>query len=64
VWINGHAIGRYWDIGPQDTLYVPGPWLHKGWNSVVVFDIDGLTKPHLAGLAKPILDGPTRGTDE
>ena len=27
VWINGHAIGRYWSIGPQQTLYVPGCWL-------------------------------------
>ncbi len=64
VWINGHAIGRYWDIGPQDTLYVPGPWLHKGSNSIVVFDIDGVSEPHLAGLAAPILDGPTRQSDE
>jgi beta-galactosidase len=64
VWINGHAIGRYWDIGPQDTLYVPGPWLHKGRNSIVVFDIDGVSKPHLAGLSTPILDGPTRRTGE
>ena len=24
VWINGHALGRFWDIGPQQTLYVPG----------------------------------------
>lgn len=64
VWINGHAIGRYWDIGPQDTLYVPGPWLHRGWNQIIVFDIDGVAAPHLAGLTAPILDGPVRETDE
>lgn len=64
VWINGHAIGRYWDIGPQDTLYVPGPWLHAGWNQVIVFDIDGVATPHLAGLTEPILNGPTRESDE
>ncbi len=64
VWINGHAIGRYWDIGPQDTLYVPGPWLHAGWNQIVVFDIEGVESPRLAGLTAPILDGPTRKTDE
>ncbi|HEX4038017.1 MAG TPA: glycoside hydrolase family 35 protein [Acidobacteriaceae bacterium] len=58
VWIDGHPIGRYWNIGPQDTLYVPGPWLHPGWNEVVVFDLNGVATPHLAGLAKPILDGP------
>lgn len=64
VWINGHAIGRYWDIGPQDTLYVPGPWLHSGWNQIIVFDIDGVSSPRLAGLTAPILDGPVRETDE
>lgn len=41
VWINGHAIGRYWSIGPQQTLYVPGCWLKKGKNEVVVLDIIG-----------------------
>jgi beta-galactosidase len=64
VWINGHAIGRYWDIGPQQTLYVPGPWLHPGWNQVVVFDVDGVNSPRLRGLTAPILDGPTRDSDE
>lgn len=60
VWINGHDIGRYWDTGPQDTLYVPGPWLHRGWNQIVIFDLESLKSPHLAGLARPILDGPAR----
>ena len=64
VWINGHGLGRYWDIGPQDTLYAPGPWLHHGWNQVVVFDIDGVSSPKLAGLTTPILEGPVRETDE
>ena len=29
VWVNGHAIGRFWEIGPQQTLYMPGCWLKK-----------------------------------
>lgn len=64
VWINGHPIGRYWDIGPQFTLYVPGPWLHTGENSIVVLDVDGVASPHLDGITTPILNGPTRETDE
>lgn len=64
VWIKGHAIGRYWNVGPQETLYVPGPWLHKGSNEIVVFDIDGLPNPRLAGLTTPILDGPVREIDK
>lgn len=41
VWVNGHAIGRFWSVGPQQTLYVPGCWLKKGRNEVVVLDIIG-----------------------
>lgn len=59
VWINGHPIGRYWNAGPQDTLYVPGPWLHAGRNEVVVFDLFARhSMPHLAGYTHPILNGP------
>lgn len=35
VFINGKNLGRYWSIGPQQTLYVPGPWLHRGANQVL-----------------------------
>jgi beta-galactosidase len=65
LWINGHALGRFWNIGPQDTLYVPGPWLKKGKNEVIVFELmpgHGVTS--LSGLMSPILDGPTPGYKE
>lgn len=35
--VNGHNLGRYWDIGPQETLYLPAPWLHPGENEVRAF---------------------------
>ncbi|XP_070825918.1 beta-galactosidase-1-like protein 2 [Chaetodon trifascialis] len=38
VFVNGKNLGRYWSIGPQQTLYVPGPWLHRGDNQVIVFE--------------------------
>lgn len=38
VWINGHHLGRYWEIGPQHKLFLPGPWLKKGKNEIIVFD--------------------------
>jgi beta-galactosidase len=69
VYVNGHAIGRFWSIGPQQTLYVPGCWLKKGQNEVVVLDVIGpsmrayyLTKdkqrlaPFLAAQNHPELD--------
>ena len=33
VWVNGHAMGRIWSIGPQQTLYIPGCWLRRSLNS-------------------------------
>ena len=41
VYVNGHALGRFWHIGPQQTLYLPGCWLKKGKNEVVVLDVAG-----------------------
>ncbi|MGD0346584.1 MAG: beta-galactosidase family protein [Terracidiphilus sp.] len=58
VWVNGHPLGRAWNIGPQKTLYLPGPWLHSGANEVIVFDLDGAPGRTVAGKAKPILDAP------
>jgi beta-galactosidase len=52
LWVNGHALGRFWNIGPQKTLYLPGPWLKKGANEVVVFDVDGHPGAGLEGLVK------------
>lgn len=40
LWVNGHHLGRFWSIGPQQTLYLPGPWLTRGRNTVVVFDLE------------------------
>jgi len=41
VYVNGHALGRFWHIGPQQTLYLPGCWLKKGKNEVIVLDVVG-----------------------
>uniref|UniRef100_A0A8C0K4D3 Galactosidase beta 1 like 2 n=1 Tax=Canis lupus dingo TaxID=286419 RepID=A0A8C0K4D3_CANLU len=38
VFINGQNLGRYWNIGPQETLYLPGAWLDQGINQVIVFE--------------------------
>jgi beta-galactosidase len=55
LWVNGHALGRFWNIGPQKTLYLPGPWLKKGANEVVVFDIDAHSSSTIEGMTKPNL---------
>ena len=55
LWLNGRALGRVWNVGPQRTLYAPGPWLRKGKNEVVVFDLDGKSGLSVRGLNKPVL---------
>jgi beta-galactosidase len=60
VWVNGHHLGRFWSIGPQQTLYVPGVWLKRGTNEVVVFALTEPTQRTMTGLAAPILNQPER----
>ncbi|XP_049712991.1 beta-galactosidase-1-like protein 2 isoform X5 [Elephas maximus indicus] len=54
VFVNGLNLGRYWNIGPQETLYLPGAWLDPGINQVIVFEekmagpvIQSTETPHL-----------------
>jgi len=56
VYVNGHAMGRIWSIGPQQTLYVPGCWLKKGKNEVIVLDIVGPREAVVWGQDSPELN--------
>ena len=56
VWVNGHALGRIWSIGPQQTLYVPGCWLKKGQNEIIVLDVVGPKEAVVWGQAEPELN--------
>ncbi len=56
VWVNGKSIGRFWEIGPQQTLFLPGVWLKKGKNEIIVLDHKGPLETVIRGLDKPILD--------
>ena len=60
VWINGIPLGRFWNVGPQKTLYLPGPWLKTGANDIVVFDLDGKSGLSVEGKTQPVLDGPVQ----
>lgn len=42
VWLNGFLLGRYWERGPQETLYAPAPLWRAGANEIVVLDSDRL----------------------
>lgn len=41
VWVNGHNLGRYWFVGPQQSLYCPAPFLKKGENEIIVLELEG-----------------------
>ena len=56
VYVNGHALGRIWSIGPQQTLYVPGCWLKKGKNEIIVLDVVGPKEAVVWGQDKPELN--------
>ncbi|MFF8957122.1 beta-galactosidase family protein [Streptomyces sp. NPDC014894] len=40
VWVNGVCLGRYWDVGPQRSLFLPGPVLRAGENEVWVLELE------------------------
>jgi beta-galactosidase len=56
VWINGHNLGKYWSIGPQQTVYVPVEWLKKGKNEIMVLELLKPQENELRGITEPILD--------
>lgn len=56
IFINGKNIGRYWQVGPQQTLYIPGVWLKKGTNQIVIFEqLNDTTKQEVKTVKTPVL---------
>jgi beta-galactosidase len=60
VWVNGHHLGRFWSIGPQQSLYVPASWLKKGRNDVVVLEMQAGGSHTIAGLKDPVFGNPVK----
>lgn len=58
VWVNGHHLGRYWHIGPQQTLFLPGAWLKPGRNEVIVLEVEAGSGRSLQGVTDPVFDTP------
>lgn len=51
IFINGRALSRYWEVGPQRSAYLPAPFLKKGKNELIVLELEGFDE------ASVILDG-------
>ena len=57
VWVNGRPLGRFWGIGPTQTMYLPGCWLKKGENEILVWDFGGnVPVQGLVFTDTPVLD--------
>jgi len=56
VWVNGHNLGKYWSVGPQQTVYVPAEWLKKGLNQITVLELLKPQQQTLNSMKVPILD--------
>jgi beta-galactosidase len=59
VWVNGHNLGRYWRIGPQQSLFVPSGWLKKGRNEIVVLDLEEGRGRSVQGIKELIFETPS-----
>ena len=55
AWVNGRNLGRYWNIGPASTLYLPGCWLKSGRNDLLVLELEQLDRPFLRLIDHPEL---------
>jgi len=53
AWVNGFNLGRYWKVGPQQSLYVPATVLKPGRNELIVFELHGTKKLKADFNAKP-----------
>ncbi len=56
VFLNGYNLGKYWEIGPQQTIYIPSVWLKKGKNEIVVFDQLKAGHKNISTLSHPVID--------
>jgi beta-galactosidase len=53
VWVNGHNLGRYWDVGADRGLYLPSVWQNKGTNQITVLELEGaVDRPTVSGVTK------------
>lgn len=56
VWLNGHHLGRFWKIGPQQTLFCPAPWLKADGNEMIVLELETTGQTSVQGLRDPVYE--------
>jgi beta-galactosidase len=59
VWVNGHNLGRYWDVGALRSLFLPSQFLKTGENEITVLELHDAPKtPQISGGTKIIEETP------
>ena len=55
VWsfVNGHHCGRFYEAGPTLSLYIPGPFLKKGINQIIIFETEGCYRDKIELIGQP-----------
>lgn len=55
VFLNGFCLGRFWEVGPQQRLYIPAPLLRPGENTLRIIETEGMCGQALL-MDAPLLD--------
>lgn len=55
VFVNGFNLGRYWNIGPQKALYLPGALL-KEENEIIIFETEKYSAHNVTVRVEPVFD--------
>lgn len=55
AFVNGKNIGRFWDIGPINYLYISAPFLHVGENTIIIFETEGIVNDHISLNDQPLI---------
>ena len=54
VIVNGHHCGRFYQVGPTGSLYIPGPFLKKGQNIIIIFETEGIFADEIILSDRPV----------
>jgi hypothetical protein len=56
LYLNGHPIGRYWDVGPQHDFFLPENWLHFGAGQANNLTLDLRPTKNGAGIQSAVVE--------
>ncbi|CON79550.1 beta-galactosidase 3 [Streptococcus pneumoniae] len=55
AFVNGQNLGRFWNVGPTLSLYIPHSYLKEGANRIIIFETEGQYKEEIHLTRKPTL---------